>query len=138
MDPRGEFKFEPSSEEYKSMIIGKIEDTLQDVENNLKNHISDKKAFNLIGKQDALKRLTLQINSIREGSVLLVDPTSDIIGVPQYLNTSNKFLNAAYFAAKNIRDNPRESDGSVASFPEGEIGKKEAMSQIMDYINYIK
>ena len=133
-----EFKFEPSSEEYRSMIIGKIEDTLQDVENNLKNHISDKEAFKLIGKHDALERLTVQINSIREDSVNLVDPTSATIGIPQYLNTSNKFLNAAYFTAKNIRDNPRGLDGSVASSPEGEIGKKEAMSQIMDYINYIK
>ena len=33
-----------------------------------------------------------------------------------------------------IRNEPRGFDGSPAASPEGEAGKREAMSKIMDYI----
>ena len=120
-----------TNEDRKSIIIEKIEDNIREVKERLELPMSDKEAFKLIGKQDALERLKVKINSIQENSRYLVDPTSRIIGTPQYLSTDNKFLNAAYFLAMEIRDKRRAYNGSVASSPEGEIGKREAMLEIM-------
>ena len=137
-DRTGFFEYDSiTNEERKSIIIEKIEGDIKEVKELLEKPISDKEAFKLIGKQDALERLKVKINSIRENSIHLVDPTSRIIGTPQYLSTDNKFLNAAYFSAMVIRDKRRGRDGSVASSPEGEIGKREAMSEIMVHIKYL-
>ena len=132
MRPTDPIEFDTiTTEERKNVIIEVIEDELKGVEKLLNTQISDKEAYKLIGKKDALERLTARINSIQENSVFLVDPSSSTIGIPQYLTTDNKFLNAAYWEAMEIRDNPRGVDGSVASSKEGESGKKEAISKIM-------
>ena len=137
-DRTGFFEYDSmTNEERKSIILEKIEGDVKEVKKLLEKPISDKEVFKLRGKQDALERLKVKINSIRENSIHLVPPTSRTLGTPQYLSTDNKFLNAAYFSAKVIRDNRRGFDGSVASSPEGEIGKREAMSKIMDYIKYL-
>ena len=134
-DRTGFFEYDSmTNEERKSIIIEKIEDDIKVVKQLREKPMSDKEAFKLIGKQNALERLKVKINSIREDSIHLVDPTSPTIGTPQHLRTDNKFLNAAFFQAMIIRDNQRGGDGSVASSPEGASGKKEAMSKIMNDI----
>ena len=131
------FELSPSSEEYRQSIISKIEDDLETVKNQLDSQISNNEFRKLIGKRDALERLKVRINAIQEDSVRLVDPNSRILATPQYLSTDNKFLNAAYWQAMVIRKTQRGFDGSVASSPEGESGKREAMSEIMAYIKHL-
>ena len=127
-----------TNKERKSIILEKIEDDIKEVKELLEQPISDKEAFKLRGKQDALERLKVEINSIREDSIRLVPLTSCTLGTQQHLSTDNKFLNAAYFRAMIIRDERRERGGStMASSTEGEIGKREAMSEIMTYIEYL-
>jgi hypothetical protein len=134
-DRTGFFEYDSmTNEERKSIIIEKIEGDIKEVKELLEKPISDKEAFKLIGKEDALEKLITQINSINENSVFLVDPSSPTIGTPQYLTTDNKFLNAAYWQVMMIRNNPRGFDGSPAASPEGETGKRETMSKIMVYI----
>ena len=137
MKPTETFELNPSSEEYKQSIISKIENDLENVKNQLESQVREIEAIKLIGRQDALKRLKMQINAIQEDSILLVPLTSRTLGTPQHLSTNNKFLNAAYHKAKVIKDHRRGLDGSVASSPEGESGKREAMSEIMNYIKYL-
>ena len=97
--------------------------------------MSGKETFKLRGKQDALEQLKEKINSIQEDSIRPLPLTSRTLGTPQHLSTDNKFLNAAYFRAMVIRDERRERGGStMASSREGEIGKREAMSKIMEDI----
>ena len=137
-DRTGFFEYDSiTNKERKSIILEKIEGDIKEVKELREKPISDKEAFKLIGKQDALERLKIKINSIRENSIHLVDPTSRTLGTPQHLSTDNKFLNAAYFQAMIIKDGRRGRDGSVASSPEGEIGKREAMSEIMAHIKYL-
>ena len=138
-DHTGSFEYDSmTNEERKSIILEKIEGDIKEVEELLEKPISDKEAFKLRGKQDALEQLKVEINAIQEDSIHLVDPASRTLGIPQHLSTDNKFLNAAYFRAMIIRDERRERGGStMASSPEGEIGKWEAMSEIMTYIKYL-
>ena len=131
------FKLSPSSEEYKQSIIDKIEDNLEIVKNQLDSPITGKERVRFIGKHDALERLKIQINGIRENSVHLVDPSSPTIGTPQFLTTDNKFLNAAYWQAMNIRNTRSNLGSGNAASPEGEIGKRIVMSEIMTYIKYL-
>lgn len=135
-DRTGAFEYEArlTNEERQSIIIEIIEDEIKEVKQQIEKPIRDKEFFQLRGMQEALKQLKVQINAIQEDSIHLVDPSSRSIGTPQHLRTDNKFLNAAYFQAKIIRDTPRGLDGSVASSPEGEAGKREVMSKIMVYI----
>lgn len=123
-----------TTEERRSVIIEKIQEKIQVSKSRLNDPISDKDAYIIAGRIDALESLNLQIISIQENSVSLVDPSSTIIGVPQYLTTDNKFLNAAYWTAMEIKNNERGFDGSVASSNEGEIGKRKAMSEMMFFI----
>lgn len=138
MRPTDPIEFDTlTTEERKNVMREVIEDELKEVQKRLNKPMSNQEAYKLIGKKDALERLTDRINSIQENSVFLVDPSSSTIGVPQHLTTDNKFLNAAYWAAMEIRDNRRGLDGSVASSQAGESGKKEAMSKIMLWIKAV-
>lgn len=137
MKPTDSFELSYSSEEYKQSIIGKIEDDLENVKNQLDSPISPYERRKFKGMQDALERLKVKINAIQEKLVRLVDPTSGTLGTPQYLSTDDKFLNAAYFKAIVIKEKPIPRDGRGISPSEGEIGKREAMSEIMTYIEHL-
>ena len=136
------FELSPSSGEYRQNIIAEIESNLEKVKNQLdsrhESRMSPNEHRKLKGKQRALGQLKVKINSIRENLVYLVDPTNRIAtGTPQFLNTNNKFLNAAYCKAMIIRDKPIPSDGNRNSSQERENGKWEAMSDIMTYIELL-
>ena len=124
---------------YRENLKNQVDVFQQNVNSNLENleQTTGNNAYiqrvRYFGMQDALERFVIQIGSI-SGNESLVPPESPIIGVPQYLTTDDIFLNAAYFQAILIRDEPRGVDGSVAGSPEGEKGKVAIMNQIMDYI----
>ena len=126
----------PSIKFHKDKILDKIDKEIDGITHRLDGNpnISSNDAVNIAGRQDALHHLKVQINSINVESILLVPSDSDIIGVPQYLNTDDKFLNAAYYEAILIKDSPRGFDGDISGSPLGEGGKEEAMKEMMAYI----
>lgn len=85
--------------------------------------ISGYDAVNLAGKQDALNRLKMLISSID------VEAPPD---TQQHLNTSDKFLNAAYHQAILVKESPQTFEGGAGRL--GEEGKNEAIEEIIDYI----
>lgn len=134
-DRTGSFDYDMvTTAERKSILIEKIESDMKEVDQLREQSINTPEIRKLIGKKDSLKRLVRQIECIDENSISLVPLGSRTIGVPQHLNTDDKFLNAAYFQAMSIRDRRRGFDGSAAASPEGEAGKREVMSKIMDDI----
>lgn len=114
---------------FQQNVSYELENLQQSAENDI-----DIQIIRYIGMQDALERFARQIDHIQEDRILLVPPESATIGYTQYLTIDDKFLNAAYCIAMDIKDNPRGMNGSVASHPEGEKGKETIMNQIMDYI----
>ena len=90
------------------------------------------------GKIDALERLEAKIKEIKTEGRLLHPPHSKVIGIRDYLGNENKYLNAVYMTAINIRDHRRRVDGSNTSSSDGERGKFEAMEEVMRYIERIE
>ena len=125
---------------FQQNVNSELENLEQSIDNDTDTQIERHRRMPEVrywGMQDALERFLIRIDSIQEQAIFLVPPESDILAVPQYLTTDDKFLNAAYFNAMLIRDNPRGFDGSIISSPVGEEGKKMIMNQIMDYIQSI-
>lgn len=91
-----------------------------------------------LGKVDALERLEIQVKSLNTKGMRLLPKDSRTIGLIDYLDNGNVYLNAVFAEARNIRNNPRGFDGSAASSPDGERGKIEVMVAFMSYIRSIK
>lgn len=131
------FELSPSSEEYKQSILAKIDGDLEDIKNQLENRhesrMSPNESRKLKGKQYGLEQLKVEINAIKEPSRQLGDPNSRLLNPKRFLSTDDKFLNAAYSKAKMIRDHP-PLKSRYAPSKEGKIGNREAMSEIMAYI----
>ena len=69
-----------TNEQRRSIILEKIEGDIKGVKELLEKPSSDNEVFKLRGKQDALERLKVKINSIRENSIHLVPLTSRTLG----------------------------------------------------------
>ena len=72
----------------------------------------------LLGKIKALELLETKVKSIK--------------------TDGNVYLTSAYKVAENIMKRRRPIDGSAASSPDAERGKKEVMLEVMTYIRSIK
>lgn len=109
----------------KDKILEKIDKEIDKVLHQLDKNpdISGYDAVNLAGKQAALSRLKTKISSIDIGT----PPETE-----QFLDTNNKFLNAAYHQAILVKENPQTSEGDTIQL--GKEGKDEAIEGIMDYI----
>ena len=114
-----------SIESNKDRILEKIDEKINGVLHELDRNpeINSYDAVNLAGRQGALYRLKNFISSID------VDAPPD---TPQHLNTSDKFLNAAYHQAILVNESPKTFEGGAGKL--GEEGKDEATEEIMGYI----
>ena len=109
----------------KDRILEKIDEKIKGMFRKLDENpeINAYDAVNLAGWHDALYRLKEGISSID------VEAPSE---TPRHLNTSDKFLNAAYDQVVLIKESPQNFEGGAGKL--GKEGKNEAIEEIMDYI----
>lgn len=109
----------------KNRILEKIDKKINGILRKLDGNpnISSYDAVNLAGEQRALYRLKDLISSID----VKVPPD-----VPQYLDTKDKFLNAAYHQAVLVKGSPETFEGDVGGL--GKQGKDDVIEEMMDYI----
>jgi hypothetical protein len=109
----------------KDKILEKIDEKINEMLRKLDRNpdISSYDAVNLGGEQGALYRLKTLISSID----IKVPPD-----VPQYLDTGDKFLNAAYHQAVLVKGSPETFEGDVGGL--GKEGKDDVIEEMMDYI----
>ena len=130
-------------QELREIVELKVSQLLESAKKRLQTYqnmqsISDTKIVAQNEKVDALERLETQLKAIKTEIVHLVPLNSNLIGIKDYLGNKNKYLNTVYSETKNIRDCPGGSDGNIASSPEGEKGKIEAMEEVIGYIKKVK
>ena len=110
---------------FKDRILERIDEKLNEVLRKIDRNpdMNSYDVVNLTGRQGALYRLKTKISSI------------DVEAPPEtqrYLNTSDKFLNAAYHQAILVKESPQTFEGAAGGL--GKEGKDEAIEEIMNYI----
>ena len=115
--------FMSSIQSNKDKILEKIDEKRNEVWRKLERNADGYNALNLTTKMRTLDTLKSSISSID----LETPPDTQ-----RYLDTDDKFLNAAYHEVVLAKENPGILEGSVAGL--GEEGRDGAIEEIMDYI----